>query len=272
MDKLDLIRRAAIMPSEEDMSRNALARYSAVAWTYIDQWPQSWRDMSIPTKLIEMNRAECMALKDIWEDEKAAQDAKGLLRGLADLLDHEMDWEWHFIRLNSRSPKDAVFPFQASVACDGKSAIRMLQLSFDRTCDDAVTMARAGKPCCIALRQWMPELFNSQEFEYRCFIKDGDLIAISQYRYDLGAMHHLQDKKFRARVWAESEEYARKVLIDAKHDSLVMDLWLPPHSDSLLIEVNPYGLSDPCCAESYQRIENEGGFFFVDSAKCAEGV
>lgn len=43
------------------------------------------------------------------------------------------------------------------------------------------------------------------------------------------------------------------------YPTVVFDL-APGQTGPLLIELNPYGLSDPCCFGSYENIENIGGF------------
>ena len=59
-----------------------------------------------------------------------------------------------------------------------EEAMSML-LSSERVYSDMIDWLKYGEPEQIVLRQWEPEL--SMEYEFRAFVKNGALCAISQY-------------------------------------------------------------------------------------------
>jgi hypothetical protein len=44
----------------------------------------------------------------------------------------------------------------------------------------------------------------------------------------------------------------------AHYRDVVFDLYAPGYPEEVLIELNPYGLSDPCLFDSYEEVERGG--------------
>jgi hypothetical protein len=62
--------------------------------------------------------------------------------------------------------------------------------------------------------------------------------------------------------------YARH--LSDHYGDVVFDLHAPGTQSELLIELNPYGLSDPCCFGSYAEVEKGGVRLTCDSDGSGE--
>jgi hypothetical protein len=227
------------MPSEEELEASCTERYAAVCEFMIDYWPEEIRALSFPTKMIKVDAAKIRQLYDHDWEESANE--------LATMLDAEMGWENFFVRLNSRSPKDAT---DLPITCSGKQAISWIKAS-TRCLDDITEAYYAKKPVYICLRE---ATYLHKDFEYRCFAKDGKVLAVSRYFYQ----DEPEAKPEKGLVMKAAESFYEKHLAK-QYPDVVFDLYAPGTAQEILIEINPYGLSNPCLFESYEEIENEGG-------------
>jgi len=165
-------------------------------------------------------------------------------RNIAQRIDDICGWNWHFFRLNSRSPKDGCFPMSIPVTCSGKEVLNSIASSM-RCMDDIAMFDRTNDPLFICLREFVP-MMNAEE-ELRCFVRNGDLVAVAQYGFQAAAF----PEDMRARV---DEFFAQHIKPHLPIQDLVFDVW-PQYEKIMLIEINPYGLSDPVGARSYDEIE-----------------
>jgi hypothetical protein len=89
-------------------------------------------------------------------------------------------------------------------------------------------------------------------------MKGGEVKGISQYNY-----HHNE----RGWIWANETWVTRAIheaakairVLCAPHEDIVADVWVQDPTNTVLIEINPYGKSDPCLFRSYKNIENHDG-------------
>jgi hypothetical protein len=246
-----------VMPSDEELRASSLRWFDRIGPTLIDRWPSDLMALSIPTEFVRFPLEIMEPLFEPKGDEPDRTVAEFALE-----LDAKIGWKRRFVRLNSRSPKDATWPFEAPATISGKEAMSMFGGS-ERILDDLCYFRRIPEiPAYVCLRDWVWGFRT--DCEYRCFVKDGELIAVTHYDYtkpwsgpqDGGkAIRHAIDKWFVERV--------RPAL---PVDTVVFDLHLQGGT-FMLIEINPYGLSDPCHFRSYERVENASGFIeFADPA------
>lgn len=238
-------------PTAEEHRAASLAWLGRIGPTLIDQWPADVLALSAPTIFVP---APVEQMLELFGD-----DPPGALLGVADLaaeLDAKLGWERRFIRLNSRSPKDALWPLQVPVTCSGREALLMMGNS-ERVLDDLIEFKYVPEqPALICLRQ-----FNSgirPEREYRCFVRDGEMIAVTHYDY-LNPRPAPEDggRAIRAAI----DAYFRDTLKPRLHmDTVVFDVFIGWDGDIGLIELNPYGRSDPCWLGSYEEVERFSGF------------
>lgn len=239
-----------VMPTADEMRESSLAWFERIGPTLIDRWPADLAALSMPTELVRMpvELIEPMYDHDGDEPHPAVQ-------AFAQELDAKIGWKRRFIRLNSRSPKDAAWPYEVPATLSGKEAMSMLMGS-ERALDDLCRLRHIPEhPAYICLREWVYGL-NSRD-EYRCFVKDGKLIAVTNYDYR-EPWRGPEDggKELRQKI---DQWFVEKVKPTLPIDTVVFDLWLG-RNGFLLIEINPYGLSDPCYFKTYERVENASGF------------
>jgi len=238
------------MPTPEEHREVSLAWLKRVQPTLIDQWPSELTALSMPTKLVKVDAIT------MFEEICSLHDGKEMgpyLPALALELDRQIGWDRKFVRLNSRSPKDWPWPFHVPATISGKEAVSILSGS-ERVLDDLLEFKYVPEqPCFICLRDWVHWI--SGENEFRCFVKDGRLIAVTHYDYTKPAPERLavQGTDIRAKIDTYFIERLRPTL---PIDTVVFDVALNYDGELLLIEINPYGLSDPCWFGSYAAVEN----------------
>ena len=234
-------------PTFEESAATFKPIWEAAAHCTIDAWPQAIMDLSVPTTLIEIDNATSPLIYEYGNP-----DAYALMDEYAAKIDAITGWKEHFIRLSTRSPKD-VAPDERPITLSGKQA--MWWISNSERCLDDITAAHfTNNRIYIAVR----ELYHAaQGGEFRCFAKDGKVIAISRYDFHKPARIEYDGAAITETIapWYEKNiaEHYPTVVFD-------VDLGVHGRTDPLLIEVNPYGLSHPCLFNGYADIEQSGGF------------
>lgn len=247
----DLLR----MPTPEEHRKVSLAWLSRVQPCLIDQWPADLAALSIPTKFVKID------VDPVWDAMCDLQDGKkaGIPQPLVDLaaeMDDVMGWDRKFVRLNSRSPKDWPWPFEVPATISGKEAVSMLAGS-RRVMDDLYEFKWVPEqPAYVCLRDWV--CWIRSQYEFRCFVKDGELIAVTHYDYTKPTPEAVRNNA--GDIRAAIDTYFAERLKPALHiDTVVFDIAFDQHKmslDPMLIEINPYGLSDPCWFGDYEAVEN----------------
>ena len=228
-------------PSPEELRETCYRKWAISGPFNIDQWPDDVLALSMPTKFIPVTDFE--EWWHMWEGDEA------VMYKYAALIDDAIGFRQHFIRLNSRSPKDMTTP-GAPITCSGKQAVFWISGS-ERCADDTSLHQWAEKPLFICAREWRP---IRPEWEFRCFAKGGKLIAVSRYDYQNPAA---MGESAADGIWAAAERFYGEHL-GQHYADVVFDLHAPGTSAELLIELNPYGLSDPCLFGSYAEVEKGG--------------
>jgi hypothetical protein len=241
------------MPTPEEHRATSLKWLARIQPTLIDQWPPDLAALSMPTKLVQIDAQE------VLEGFGDMHDGKGIpksIRDLASRLDDELEWRRMFVRLNSRSPKDAPWPFEIPVTLSGRETMSIFCGS-ERILDDLLEFKYVPEqPAYVCLRQFHPEI--QPRHEYRCFVKEGKLIAVTHYDY-LNPHAGPEDggKELRTRI---DSWFAERMKPTLHIDTVVFDICIGPRGDALLIEINPYGASDPCHFGDYASVERSAEF------------
>jgi hypothetical protein len=212
-----------------------------------ENWSEALKALSFRTKQVELTRADQDTLWNMFDncrDERALSD-------LSHRLDEAMrvfDPAGCFARLSSRSPKDFYFP-GVPLLKNGTELTTALLGSL-RILDDLTEYRYAETPCFLLLREFHP---IPPEQEFRCFIRDRKVVGITQYHYhDLFPQMAAEREQIAVRI----QRFLDSSILPVLHlDTVVVDVWL--RDDPLLIEINPYGLSDPCLL-SYPEMEGNG--------------
>jgi len=254
----DMIR--LTIPTEEQLREVNLRHYEAVGFTYLDQWSDGLKALSMPSERLHLDDADLQAFIGVYDD----RGFSPRLNEIAGRLDEILGWNDRFIRLNSRSPKDSAYP-GLPITCAGKQAVSWI-LASERCFDDFCRFAHSAAPVFIYLRQpvRIPECW-----EIRSFIKGGEMIAATQYHKD-ALNEHWATSVGRSATWeAIRRFYDDEVKRHVPRDTFVLDLY-PGDGGWRVLEINPYGMSDPILF-TYPEIEAEGGFRCVWTMEAARG-
>lgn len=241
-----------VMPTDEQLRASSLRWFDRIGPTLIDRWPAELAALSMPTELVPF---PVELLEPLFEPTK--HGFSNAVRDFTRELDDKIGWDRRFVRLNSRSPKDSTWPFEVPATISGKEAISMFAGS-ERMLDDLCYFRRIPDiaPAYICLREWVYGFRTEQE--YRCFVKDGDLIAVTHYDYTkpwAGPDDGGKELRGRIETW-----FAEKVKPALPIQTVVFDLHENHDGSFLLIEINPYGLSDPCHFKTYEAVESASEF------------
>lgn len=146
-----------------------------------------------------------------------------------------------FIKLGSRSPKDSWLIRDLGTCCTNGSHAMRIMFDSERIVDDLYVAKANNYLPCIVLRKWI-EIDPWREF--RCFIKDGELVGISQYFYKDYYPEIVENKDAIENSVRAKLSAIRDILPD---NSVIMDVVFNSDNTVTIIEFNPYDdLTDPC--------------------------
>lgn len=131
-----------------------------------------------------------------------------------------------------------------------------------RTFEDLVFLTKLKNEVILYIR---PFADLERRYEWRVFVKDKKVIAISQQFYKETFSYN---KKYLNEIKRNVMYFMDNICIpNIKVDSFVADLYVSEGThykpginkrflDISIIETNPYGLSDPCLFETYDKLES----------------
>ena len=161
--------------------------FDMVRPTYVENWPAGLFNHSIATVHFGLSLEEAAAVlahNAIKQEEGppptvAQSELVDRLIQKIEFLGRQFPGGF-FVRLGSRSPKDSWTGYEGGFCClDGKRAIALL-LDSERVYED-LSLALKNAYCPhLVVREWV-RLEPWQEF--RCFVKGGELVGVSQYFY-----------------------------------------------------------------------------------------
>lgn len=187
--------------------------------------------------------------------------AKITMDALQTLMEHEhldipelrqcwpADGRHLFLKLSSRCPKDYLASGVLDMAKPDpittySEAIEALRGS-ERTVDDLVGFYSAKIEPMVHIYHYIRIPVLS---EFRCFVKDRRLIAMSQYYYQVAMAENsaLETNRLLA-----AKAFINEIAEYLPCDDIVVDLIIPESVRMVptpvkMLELNPYGLSDPC--------------------------
>lgn len=151
-----------------------------------------------------------------------------------------------FIKLITRSPKDYNETGRYTSVEQGVTAL----LSSMRTMEDFYMFDSIPDKCHFILR---PFVDIPKQSEFRGFVKGNKLVGISQYHYS---------KTFE---WiGENKELINTKLTHFVNENIIPNMPIDDYVLDLVfdevckfIEINPYGLSDPCLFENYNNFNGD---------------
>ncbi len=255
----ELISNPAVVPSTDHWRE-------VIASTYIENWPKSLHELSIPSCGLSLGEKEIHAFGsciagwgELFSD---LEDAATTRRAIVQNLDQAVKKfpAGVFVRLGSRGPKDTTFPagycLKNGKLKSGREAWNMLTAGSERIAKDLqVSLVRSYRPWI-----WVREGVNIPKWaEFRCFMRDRRLVGISQYHYS-GLFLQVADHA--AEIRDSIIEFFTKKFAEVSHlDSLVVDVFVSPRKDgsfeTRLLEINPFdSLLTNACLFKWDEIKH----------------
>ena len=250
---LSMLAQTVKMQNEKILKDKAEGKVSAVDLeyfnyaksTYIDFWNPALLEKSIPTKMIKMTLEEATLLTDI-QDGKVKFGKDNIPDGLRRLW-NEIDMllkefpNGAFIRLGSRSPKDSYTAEKLNYCWKDTFNVLESLLESTRIFEDLCRAERLKYEPTLIMREWMS--FEKWQ-EFRCFIKDGELVGISQYYYHNEVFEEIKsNEKDIIKSIKDKVEETKPFL---PTPSVVFDV-IYNKENTIFLEINPFGkYTDPC--------------------------
>ncbi len=164
--------------------------------------------------------------------------------------------ESFFIKLITRSPKDMLDDFEITTIPEAVSAIAGSMRCFEDLC-----LLKYTDMAYLVVRPFIP--FEEWQ-EWRVFVKDGKITGISQYYYMTN--YYFSDEKAKE-IETEIRDFMATVVIpNMSLPTFVADIIVKgdyDDRDTVILETNPYGLSDPCIFGDYESLD--GSFQYTKS-------
>ena len=211
-------------------------------------WNDTLRKASYPINFHRLPKEKIRPMIDLM------YDSKGDIETIMELVSPHFDIPNYdngfFIKLISRSPKDWSDKLQFFNLKDAMQAV----LNSMRCFDDLVMLSRLDCDNFIT----RPFIDIEKWREFRVLVFDGKIQGISQYFYDetfsIISQHAVIIEQSIRRFIDEI------VTPNMKVKSFCADIVWPSSAFSsseniILLETNPYGLSDPCIFKSYENLD-----------------
>ncbi|PRP78291.1 hypothetical protein PROFUN_13825 [Planoprotostelium fungivorum] len=248
----------------------------------INTWYDALREHTFRTETVDLSFEEAQSIVTVFLSKRQAgvdlSKERDILQKLAVRLDWIIKNDFNrrcFIKLNTRSPKDApIYDFNSQtvkkaiiseisrlepqerddnnetiafvkatnrclVTSSGIEAVQVLTRSM-RIYEDLIKCIQFGEKhfeAKLVIREWLEEVINKPEMEFRCFVCKNQMNAITQYF----SMCHFPD------LAPRKEEIQKKILhfFDTQlknkltHNNYVVDLFIG-RDRILIIELNPF--------------------------------
>lgn len=234
------------MPSKEELRQRSLDWHKHEV--RLDHLPKEILALSVPTRFVEID-PEAFA--------KTFDGDLNEVNRLIPVMEEGWGFDNKFVKLCTRSAKEMYDNF--GVTASAKQALYWMAGS-ERILDDTVRFSHIPevKPT-IAIRDVFYGAEGLGTWELRCFVKDGDLIAVTDYGHP-AANSYLEDDSIRLDVRKKIDQYYADKMKPFMHlDTYVFDLCMVGKDEFVLIEVNPFGSSHPRYLLDYNGVLNFKG-------------
>lgn len=256
--------------------------------TYIENWPAALSSLSIPQAGLKLSRDQTERLgKNLGEygaafypDEKFPEEGPPQIADIVTDLETIVQknlggTDRLFVRLGSRSPKDAWCEIGPMVANADQAIERLCGIS-ERVFEDLSMALHEGYDPYIWLRQWID---IEPWAEFRCFQRGRKLVGISEYDY-LGDPSREVIEQHGAMEWAIRRFWEQQFLPACHLDDVIFDVFLtrkpgmstrdirpdtgrPSYQSFVwevrLLEINPFFyMTDPCLFNWHDEDDFDG--------------
>lgn len=255
----------AMMEAHIEQMKNYVYKPNNSYWeqvvpTYIENWPTELMSLSVASVRLPLTIEDAIAIgtnicefqegffKDFNIDKP--QDISHIVSRIDKVLDMFPKRE-AFIRLGSRSPKDSYLGYEKGFkGTNGHELISILLDCSERIYDDLrIAIYFEYKPSI-----WIREFVDIPNWsEFRCFVKNKELIGISQYNYFDGKLDDIVDHL--DAIETGIRQFFNRIKPILHLDDVIFDVYVKRQKVDIntymwevkLIEINPFfGYTDPC--------------------------
>ncbi|WP_020474164.1 ATP-grasp domain-containing protein [Zavarzinella formosa] len=230
-------------PTDEEVKQWTTAKWKAQESALLSGLHPAIMAITIPTMFFAIPMQE---VKEKWlpvfdgknDGEACTRQVECGRRALAEFPDGV------FFKLDSRSPKDSDI---GKYTAENLDQLPNAFFGSERVFDDICLQRHHRDRIVLCFRKWV-------EFgeEYRVFVKERQIQGISRYDY-LSASKVEHTPEVVAAVQGQAEGYLATINEHYPPSDYVFDIGHTPDGP-VMIEINPYGLSDPCLFGSYANI------------------
>ena len=186
---------------------------------------------------IELTSKDMKAIikNEYGENKKNRQDITpyDLRNAIMKIIDNtRIDGEKWFIRLSTRSIKDSFYMMTPIPLTNHIEILERLMKS-KRAYDDVKLSYKYDTPIYLFMIEWDNQV--NVRHEFRCFVKNGELIGVSQYDlYDDLDYMECELKDISTRI----KSFVNEIYYD--ESNYVVDIYIDSRRHCRLIEINPY--------------------------------
>jgi hypothetical protein len=228
------------IPTDKEVRANTLRSWQAVEPVLLSGLHSAILELSMPTIFCHITKQEIV---DSWIsgfDGKIETPGSKLKQLASAAL--EVFPDGFFFKMDGRSPKDT------DIIKYTNQNIHELPVRFfssERMLDDLCVQTRHRDNFFMCFRKWV-DLTDEQ----RVFVKDGKIQGVSRYNYHEPNSNRLDEWKYEE----VAGDFLNKINPYMRINNYVFDFGFVD-LNPVLIELNPYGLSDPCCFKTYDNIK-----------------
>jgi len=234
------------MPTKKELKISYSKEYNKFhRITDMNVWYDKLEKYTILSRSINLTKGEIKALIDIADLIVNKDKLNKIEAKINKVINNNT-----FVKLNTTSPKDS----SNCIFNNAKEVIGAFTSSM-RVFDDLCMFLYIDAKCSIWFREYLKMNKNG---EWRCFVKDKKVIGITQYFYEDTFKLPIPVKVIRESIL----QYSKNIIKDFGEDTFVFDIYYDYSNQSIiLIEINPYGISDPCLL-NYKELEETNSTLF----------
>lgn len=199
-----------------------------ISITHTQHWYDDLHYLTFKSLFIELDKNDITILLDEYQDEKDLIDKINQL---------DIPFEYVFVRLNSVSPKDSTPKVESSLKRDvSPNKIE----NNENLALNIITLIRNSKRCTdtfklnwehsLMIREWKNIDPNS---EFRCFIYQNRLTAISQYHCYNKYNYYLSPNEVRDMIC----KFYKDNYVNFIYEDCIMDIIINKYKDKYVIEI-----------------------------------
>lgn len=238
LDMLDNIK----LPSDEELMEISLPHWKIIEPTLLSRLHKSILDISIPTRFFSLDN------KTIVNEFLPAYDGKKTSAGeiLLNFANSALDSfpGGVFFKMDGRSPKDTEI---VRITRENTKDLIPIFFMSERILDDIARFRLHRELFFFCFREWV----NLSD-EHRVFICDGRVAGVSRYDYTLDKPDNMESPGF---YMEKARAFCERISKYFPQPNFVFDIAKKDSGEWVLVEVNPWGLSDPCLFGSYNKID-----------------